>query len=167
MIAEQDVYKIGVLGKPHGVHGEIGFAFTDDVWDRVESDYLVLSIDGILVPFFLEEYRFRGQQSALLKFQDIYSVEAVRELTGAEVFFPFALTPEDEPEDYTLAYFTGFTVVDEKAGELGVIDRVDDTTQNVLFEVGDVLIPAAEEFIVDIDHANRSITMRLPEGLLE
>ena len=59
MIRRDEVYKIGKLGKPHGVKGEITFAITDDVFDRVDAEYLVLDIDGILVPFYLEEYRLR------------------------------------------------------------------------------------------------------------
>ena len=51
MIKEEEVYKIGKLGKTHGVKGEISFLFDDDVFDRVDADYLVLMIDGILVPF--------------------------------------------------------------------------------------------------------------------
>ena len=39
------------------------FAITDDVFDRVDAEYLVLDIDGILVPFYLEEYRFRPMVS--------------------------------------------------------------------------------------------------------
>ena len=42
MIRQDEVYKIGQLGKPHGVKGEISFSFTTDVWDRVEADYLVI-----------------------------------------------------------------------------------------------------------------------------
>ena len=55
MISLDSVYKIGQLGKPHGYKGEIGFSFTSDVWDKVEADYLFLMLDGILVPFFLDE----------------------------------------------------------------------------------------------------------------
>jgi len=47
MIREEEVYKIGKLGKTHGVKGEISFLFDDDVFDRVEADYLVLMVDGI------------------------------------------------------------------------------------------------------------------------
>lgn len=171
MIDEKEVYKIGQIGKPHGVRGEISFTFTDDVWDRVEADYLICRIDGILVPFFLDEYRFRGNSSALVKFEDMDTIEQVSEMNGVEVFFPYALTPDEEPEDYTLSYFTGFEVVDEKAGKLGIIERVEDSTANVLFVVdgpkGEILIPAVEAFIRDIDHQGRTIHMALPEGLLE
>ena len=50
MIREDDVYKIGRIGKPHGIGGEVTLRFSDDVFDRVDAEYLVLMVDGILVP---------------------------------------------------------------------------------------------------------------------
>lgn len=168
MITDKEVYKIGQIGRTHGVKGEVTFQFTDDVWDRAESEYLLLRVEGIIVPFFLEEYRFRSDTTALVKFLDYDSADDVQFLVGCDVFFPLALTPEaDEDTEYTWRYFTGFTLFDETAGCIGTIDRVDDTTQNVLFQVGERLIPAAEAWIKDINHKERTIHMSLPEGLLE
>ena len=168
MIKESEVYKIGTITRTHGVKGEVSLSFTDDVWDRADADYMVLRIDGILVPFFMEEYRFRSDTTALIKFQDYNSADAAKELCGCDVYFPHALTPALEDEDeYSWRYFTGFRVVDERAGELGEITYVDDSTQNVLFHVGEHLIPAVESFITHVDHQARVITMQLPEGLLD
>ena len=165
---ESEVYKIGQIGRTHGVKGEVTFNFTDDVWDRAESEYLFLRVDGILVPFFLEEYRFRSDSTALVKFLDYDSANDVQFLVGSEVFFPHTLTPEmGEDEEYSWRYFTGFTLFDEATGLIGNIDSVNDSTQNVLFQVGERLIPAAEEWIKDINHKERTIHMALPEGLLE
>ena len=168
MIKESEVYKIGSITRTHGVRGEVSFTYTDDVWDRADADYLILCIDGILVPFFMEEYRFRSDTTALVKFQDYDSAEAAKELCGCDVYFPHALTPApEEGGEYTWRYFTGFRVVDKQAGDLGEITYVDDSTQNILFHVGERLIPAVESFISDIDHQARIITMQLPEGLLD
>lgn len=168
MIQENEVYKIGTITRTHGFKGEVSLSFTDDVWDRADADYLILRIDGILVPFFMEEYRFRSDTTALVKFQDYDTSEEAQELCGAEVFFPHSLTPETTEEDsYTWRYFTGFEVREAKAGTLGTIEHVEDSTQNILFQVGEYLIPAAEEFITNIDHKARIISMSLPEGLLE
>lgn len=168
MIKDSEVYKIGTITRTHGVRGEVSLSFTDDVWDRADADYLVLRIDGILVPFYIEEYRFRSDTTALVKFLDYDSAESARELCGCDVYFPHALTPAaQEDEEYSWRYFTGFRVVDDKAGELGEITYVDDSTQNILFHIGDCLIPAVEQFISHIDHQARIITMQLPEGLLD
>ena len=50
MIKKDEVFKIGIFNKPHGVKGEISFTFTDDIFDRVECEYLVCLLDGIFVP---------------------------------------------------------------------------------------------------------------------
>ena len=62
MIRKEEVYKIGIFNKPHGIHGELSFTFTDDIFDRVEAEYLICLLDGIFVPFFIEEYRFRSKE---------------------------------------------------------------------------------------------------------
>ena len=36
MIKKDEVFKIGVFNKPHGVKGELSFTFTDDIFDRVD-----------------------------------------------------------------------------------------------------------------------------------
>ena len=163
-----DTYKIGTLTRTHGIGGELSMNFTDDVWDRAEADYVFLEVDGIQVPFFLESWRFRSDSVALLKFQDIDSSESALEYVGADVYFPYDLTPEpSEDDEYTWRHFTGWKVVDAIAGEIGEIEHVEDSTANTIFFVGDKLIPATEDFIERIDAKERTIYMNLPEGLLD
>lgn len=172
MIRRDDVYKIGKLGKPHGVKGEITFAITDDVFDRVDADYLVLDIDGILVPFYLEEYRFKNDDNVLVKFEDIDTQEQVRAYTGCEVYFPRHLSDSDE-ENMSWAEIIGFQLVDAVSGRVvGTIDHVDDSTLNLLFEITSpdgeaLLIPANNDLIEEVDIEKKMIRMAIPEGLLE
>lgn len=169
MIRQEDVYKIGRLGKPHGVKGEVSFQFSDDIFDRTDCDYLLLSLDGILVPFFIEEYRFRSNEVALVKFCDIDTQERAAQLTGSEVFFPRDKVPEEDDDTFTWSQLAGFTVINEETGlPVGTIDHVDDSTVNVLIETEDGrLLPAADEMIIGIDREKRELRMRLPEGLLD
>ena len=62
----------------------------------------------------------------------------------------------------------GYDIVDADSQKLiGRIGAVDETTINVLLELTDgTLIPAADEFIRDIDHEERKLLMQLPEGLV-
>ena len=167
MIKSEEVYKIGRLGKSHGIKGEISFQFDDDIFDRVDADYLVLEIDGILVPFFMEEYRFRSDSLALVKFCDIDTQERASELTGCDVYFPRALAEEDDIS--TLSMFVGFNLVEAGNNKkVGVIASIDDSTANILFELEDGrLIPATDDLITDINPKDRTIKMEIPEGLLE
>ena len=167
MIRKEDVYRIGKLGKTHGVRGEISFLFDDDVFDRVDANYLILSIDDILVPFFIEEYRFKTDSNALMKFEGIDTQDRARELTGCEVYFPHELADSDE-DTISWAAIVGFDITDaDSSRTIGRIAAVDDSTINILFELEDGrLIPASEDLITAIDQQARTITMRLPDGLL-
>lgn len=171
MIKKEEVFKIGIINKPHGVKGEVSFTFTDDIFDRVEDcDYLVLLLDGILVPFFIEEYRFRSDNVALVKFEGINSTEKARTLTNVEVYYPVKFM-DDQEEISSWNYFIGFRVEDIHHGCLGTVVDVDDATMNVLFviENGDeeVLLPAHEEFILDIDRKKKILKVDIPDGLLD
>ena len=168
MIKQEEVYKIGRIGKSHGVRGEVSFQFDDDIFDRVDADYLVLEIDGILVPFFMEEYRFRSDSLCLVKFCDIDSQQRAQELTGCDVYFPRALA-EQADELPSLSSLVGFTILEAGSSKpVGRIAAIDDQTQNILFELEDGrLIPANDDLVADMNIDNKTIMMNIPEGLLE
>jgi 16S rRNA processing protein RimM len=65
----------------------------------------------------------------------------------------------------------GFTAQDVNHGVLGTIIDIDETTANVLFLVENgqgrqLMLPAQDELITEIDHDNKMITFDLPEGLV-
>lgn len=171
MIERDELIKIGRFNKPHGVKGELSFTFTDDVFDRTDCPYIVCEIDGIFVPFFIEEYRFKSDTTALLKLEDVDNETEARAFSLLDVYFPKSYydttTGQEAPGDY----FIGFTVVDNARGELGEIVAVDDTTENVLFEIDyagrELLVPAVDEFVCEIDEENHRLYMNIPEGLLD
>ena len=171
MIKKEEVYKIGLFNKPHGIHGELQFTFTDDIFDRVDCDYLICLLDGIFVPFFIEEYRFRSDSTALVKLEGIDTAERARMFTNVEVYFPVKHAEEAEDGELSWNFFVGFRMVDVRHGELGDVVEVASATVNTLFVVeqedgADLLVPAQEEFIVEINQEKKLITVELPEGLL-
>ncbi len=168
MIREEEVYNIGTIGKPHGVRGEVSLLFTDEAWDTDETRFLFLRVDGLLVPFMLEGYRFLSDSLALLKFRDYDDCDSVRPLSGLEVYFPRSLAQASGVgEAHTWDSLRGYLVRDIEGRQLGRVDEVDDSTPNVLLCVGPYLIPAVEDFVESVDHEGRILTMRLPEGLTE
>lgn len=167
MIDESDVYRIGRIGKPHGVTGELTFMFDDDIFDRTDADYLLVSVDGLPVPFFIDDYRFRSDHTALLRLEGIDSHERARELTNCDVLFPRRLADADG-QTTRPASLVGYTMVDAADGTvIGSVTAVDDTTANTLLVVGSLLVPAADEYIQHIDTRQRRLTVSLPDGLLE
>ncbi|MBR6202230.1 MAG: 16S rRNA processing protein RimM [Bacteroidaceae bacterium] len=173
MIRQEDVYQIGRMGKVHGLKGEINFQFTDDVWDRTDSDYIICEVDGILVPFFIEEYRFRSDSTAIMKLEGIDTVDAAQMLVNCYVYFEKKYQEELDEDEVSLNYFIGFKMIDGDNGEdIGIIADIDDKTDNWLFVVerkdgSEVMIPAHEEFISEINKEEKKMVMDLPLGLLD
>lgn len=166
MIKADDVYRIGRLGKAHGIKGEITMQVEDDIFDRTDADYLVLELDNIMVPFFIEEYYFKTDTTALIKFEGIDTLERAKEFANIDVYFPRNIKDNSiDSEEEALSYpmLVGFQVND-----IGKIAYIDHQTENIMFELEDgTLIPASEELIEDIDVPNKQIKMTIPEGLLD
>ncbi len=169
MIKQEEVYKIGRLGKAHGIKGEVTMQVDDDIFDLTEAEYLVLELDNIMVPFFIEEYFFKSDTQAIIKFEGIDTQERARELANTDVFFPISIMEEYNRnaggEERALSYpmLVGYMVND-----IGRVAYIDNQTENIMFELEDgTLIPASEELIEDIDIENKQIKMTIPEGLLE
>ena len=115
----------------------------------------------------MEEYRFRSDSLALVKFCDIDTLDRAAELTGCDVYFPRDLADEDDTP--TLASLVGFDLIEASNNKkVGTIASIDDNTANILFELEDGrLIPATDDLITDINTKDRTIKMEIPEGLLE
>ena len=172
MIRQEEVFKIGQFAKPHGIKGELSLVTNSDVLDDAEEPYVVCEMDGILVPFFVEEYRYKSDTVILVKLEDVNSEADARMFVNKEVFYPLdAVDADDLVGDMTWDSFIGYEITDERQGYLGKITDVDESTINVLLRVDhegkEILIPAVEELITDADHEARSLTVSLPEGLLD
>ena len=74
------------------------------------------------------------------------------------------------PGELSWDFFVGFRMKEVHHGQLGEVTDVDTSTINTLFVVDykgeELLIPAQEDFIMDIDQKHKVITVNLPEGLL-
>jgi len=171
MILKTDIFPIGQINKPHGVNGEMSFSFTTDVFDREHVPYFIFELDGIFVPFFVDEFRFKGSTTGLLKLDGITNEEQARAFYGLAIYLPKSFLEKVEDNEIELDYFAGFIIMDEVKGNIGTISEVDKTTENILFVIpiknDELLIPAGEEYIKDIDHDKKIIYMALPEGLLD
>ena len=173
MIRDEEVFYIGYIQKFRGLQGEVELLFTDDPFDRGTADYLVLNIDGINIPFFIEEYRFKNQDTAIIKFEDVDTEETAKKLVGAKVYYPTThINNEDSEELSSLNALTGFTVYDENDNMIGTIDCVHDAINNPLLYIinaddEELVIPYHDDFLVNFDLKNRTIHLSLPEGILD
>lgn len=174
MIKSEDIIEIGKFQKTHALKGELN-ALLDVDLDYAEADKpLVVDIDGIYVPFYIESIRPKGKESFLVKLKGIDTQEKAQELVNKVIFGLRSDLVDyfDDPDMQLSADFVGFTIVDSGFGEIGKIMDIDDSTENVLFIVEradgtEVFVPVVDEFIVSIDDDKNIIVTNLPEGLLD
>ncbi len=175
MIAENEIIRLGRITKPHGVKGEVNATLDYDV-DLMELPCIVICIDGINVPFFLKSQRPKSTESVILGIDDIDDEFQAKELAGHDYY---ALKndvdisdDEIDAEGGFISGFIGFTLIDADGETVGEIVGYDDSTENLLFIVAtaegqNIYVPVADDLIMDISPENRTITMSVPEGLLD
>lgn len=176
MIKKENLIEVGFVQKAHGLKGELNVSVSDPVFDEVgKCPYLVCAVDGIFVPFFIEDYRWRSDSVILLKFEDIDSQEAAQPFCGQTLWFDRKCFTRKEAEAYDAAAeeeqgLIGYHVMDETLGDLGEIVDINDQTANILFiidhEGEELMVPAADELILGIDDEARIVRMDLPAGLV-
>lgn len=182
MITADSITPIGTILKTHGVKGEL--TMTTSIPEVIEPGVcLVMDVDGIYVPFFVASTRSKSGGSILITIDGYTTDDAVRYLTGKQVFMPDdrlrELIPESEDEDDDNIYLDdlkGMTLIDEEGRKVGVVTGYDDSTANVVLTIecdspADqskvVFVPFAADLFIDIDYYNRTLQLEIPEGLLE
>ncbi|MDR1160729.1 MAG: ribosome maturation factor RimM [Tannerellaceae bacterium] len=173
MIRKEDVIPIGYFAKPHGIKGEMNLVLSAGVsFDEWEEPYIVCEMEGILVPFYLEEYRYKSDTSLFIKLENVDSDEAARAFASREVFcLPEVVSDDQDDDRLTWSHFIGYKVFDTTHGLIGEIIAIDESTLNILFVINhkdnEWLMPAAEELILSADHAGKQLNVALPDGLLD
>lgn len=131
------------------------------------SEPLFVEIDSLPVPLYLDLFERRGVTGANVRFADFDTQRRAEELVGKELFVPEQ--EEESDDEFYMEDLIGFSV---EAGELrGTVTDYYDSDMNPLLGIdfgdGERLIPAAEEFFLQIDFEAEHIRLSLPEGLLE
>lgn len=164
---------IGEILRPHGVHGELRTRVLSDYPDRLHNlkhVYIGKAADDRHPrQHLLKKVRF-NKAYALLTLDGIRDRNDAEPLRNRIVMIDIADAAPLEQDEYYLFQLIGLNVrSDEQV--IGVIRDVLQTGANDVYVVasekyGEVLIPAHQETIVDIDFDAELVTMNLPEGLL-
>ena len=110
------------------------------------------------------------RRTPLLSLKGINDRNQAEELLGAEIFIPKAELPS--PEDGSFYWFDliGIAVYTIDGAYLGRIESIMETGSNDVYVVQDgkkeVLIPALESVVVQIDIQQKRMQVDLPEGLI-
>ena len=166
---------VGKVNKLFGRKGEVAITLYNTFPDNFSKEEpLLVEIDSLTVPLFFSSFERRGVSGAIVAFDDLDTPERATELIGRELSIEIEAEEADDDEFY-MEDLIGFVaeVVDEQGTRVaeGHVTDYYDSEANPLFglELGgrEVLVPAVEEFIVQIDFEDERIVFLLPEGLME
>ncbi|UBM59454.1 ribosome maturation factor RimM [Marinilongibacter aquaticus] len=169
----EDCYFLGKITKPHGLKGEVVVWLDVDAPELyAEMDSVFLKIGNELVPYFIEEIQIRGKKS-IAKFEDFERLEDTEKIINKELYLPLDNLPElDDDHSFYYHEIVGYALKSENSGEIiGLITQVyEGSGQDLLAfekEGKEVLIPISDEIVKTLDREAKTLTVDLPDGLLE
>ncbi len=160
-------YQVGYVIKKHGLKGDVKIGLSSPLPNKLES--IFVEMDNRLVPFFIEHISILHDQ-AIVKFEDIDSLDKADRLTQSRVFLPLSMKRGPWLEGPNPADLIGFSVISDKR-ILGVITDINPHTLNPLLVVkgedSELLIPINDYFIRAVDANSKKVTVELPDGFTE
>lgn len=169
---KEDCFYLGKIVKKYSFKGELLAKLDTDEPDLYNNlDAIFIDLRGNLVPFFIEKSQLHKSDLLRLKFEDVDSETDADTLIKSDLYLPLEMLPKLDGNKFYFHEVIGFKIIEESFGEVGIISAINDSTAQALFEIDrngtEILIPMNDEFIVNVDRQNKTITVRTPEGLIE
>lgn len=147
------------------------YPFTDykERFEELEYVYIEDNIDSKLE---IEKVRYK-KQLIILKFKGMDSINAVKNLKNKYIAIDKKDIRELPEDSYYIFDLIGSKVLDENNTLIGkLIDVMQNTSQDIYVvehveSKKPVLIPAVKEFIKDVNIEEKTIEVKLIEGMIE
>ena len=164
-----DLMTLGVVVRPHGIRGEMVIApHAAQGEDLIVEGQATLSGDDGARPITITSVRWHKGR-ALVSAEEISDRDAAEELRGYHLRVPRENLPGLPENTYYEDDLHGCRVLDERGEILGAVDGVLRTGAVDVLEIQSPgerwMLPAASEFILEIDIEAREMHVRVPEGL--
>lgn len=158
--------RVAQVLKSNGTDGELLLSFFDVAPEDIDlQEPVFIEFDGLPVPFYFESFTPRGNNRALVRLTGVRSLKDADELAGQSVYADYF--EEEEEED-----LVGWTLCNADGQAVGTVVDYEDIPGNLCLWVErpdgeQILIPFHEELIVSVDESSQTITMTVPEGILD
>lgn len=169
----EDSYKLGELYKAYGIKGELiirtDLKLSENTISKWES--IFIKINGILVPFFIDNIFLKSEKEIQVKLEDIQDEIQAKKYLGYEIFIDQETSFVEEEHSIFFTYIN-YKISNDQSEILGqIVDLLEYPGQIMLVvnnnEGEEVIVPAIEDWIVSVDSEQKIICMNLPDGLLE
>jgi len=160
---------IGKIVGKRGIRGELKVDIESEDPQRFYSLREVY-LGRDLTQFSVRRARLFKNQ-ALLQLEGIDDPDTAQGWRGAYVYVTIADALPLRQGEYYFCQIEGLTAVTDEGEKLGRIDHVMPTGSNDVYVVkgnrGEILIPALVDVILDVDLEAETVTVHLPEGLID
>jgi 16S rRNA processing protein RimM len=160
---------VGLLRRPHGVHGDMLMEIYTDFPERLNVGTNLYAGDEHIV---LTIARKRPHNDGLLLgFKGIDTPEAVGRYRNMVLYVPTADRPSLPDGEYYYHQLLGLNVVSDDGKQLGVLDSIIETGANDVFVVkspngNEILLPVIPDVLQEIELEKKTIHVHLLPGLL-
>ncbi|RMG73627.1 MAG: 16S rRNA processing protein RimM [Nitrospirae bacterium] len=161
---------IGKILSSWGIKGEakvLPLTFSNERFAEIESVYFYEGQDFKRLT--IEHFRVSGKY-VILKFRELSTPEEVTRLKGKELFIEKEKSPPLPEGVYYHYQILGLKVYTEQGLYLGEITNIIETGSNDVYVVTgerEVLIPAIDEVVKEIDLKKKRMTIHPMKGLLD
>jgi 16S rRNA processing protein RimM len=169
---KDDCFYLGKIAKKFSFKGEVLIYLDTDEPEMYEDlESVFVEFNKNLVPFFIENSQLHRNDFLKVRFEDVDSDEEADKLIGCEVYLPLTMLPKLEGNKFYYHEVIGFDVIDTRLGNIGKIVAINDSAAQPLFEIEkdgiEILIPMIDDFIVEVNRDNKTVTLQTPEGLVD
>ncbi len=167
----EDFLKVGVISSTHGIRGEVKvFPTTDEKERFLDLDSVILDTGKERLVLEIEGVKF-FKQFAILKFRGIDNINDIEKYKGQSLWISRDQAVPLEEDEYYIADLIGMEVCLEDGTHFGTLKDVMETGANDVYVVEDekgqeILLPAIQECILDVDIRENKMTVHLMKGLL-
>jgi len=140
-----------------------------NVWSKIPHVFIEVRRESY-IPYFIEAQKVLNHEEVLLSLDEVDSMELAKALSGKNVYLEEEVFSKLKPKAVSVDMI-GFMVSDKTYGQIGTVEDLFETPGQVLATVQykgkEVIIPLIEATIVGIDATRKTISVNLPEGLLD
>jgi len=154
---EADFVTIGVILRPHGIHGEVVVEPLTDNDDRFRSleEVRVIRPNGTARMLRVSSL-FPHKSRLVVQFAGVEDMDQAETLRNAELRVPMSALPELPTGSYYHHELKGLDVVDETGREIGKVSEIWDTGATPVLIIHDAakretLFPLVDAFVVSVD----------------
>jgi 16S rRNA processing protein RimM len=159
---------IGKVVKAQGLRGHLKVLPYGETFATLSAEEKITANlpDGTSLTLTVTEIR-PHQKTFLLMSREIGTVEQARRLVGAELCVPESRLPPTASGEFYWYQLIGLEVVNTEGQSLGTLEEIIETGSNDVYVVRqggeEILVPAMEEVVLEVDLHRRLMTVDLPE----